>query len=101
VISKGTWFGFGDVKYIAVLGFFLGFDMGLSAVVLSFWIGAAVALVLLLMKKILPWVNLPLFKNNLTIKSEIPFGPFLSLGIFLSFCLNLDLFKIHEFLNFF
>ncbi len=25
LISKGTWFGLGDVKYIAVLGFFLGF----------------------------------------------------------------------------
>jgi leader peptidase (prepilin peptidase)/N-methyltransferase len=96
LISKGTWFGLGDVKYILVLGFFLGFSMGLSAIVLSFWIGATFALLAISFKKITPHINLPLFKNNLTIKSEIPFGPFLSLGIIISFCLNLDLFKIHE-----
>lgn len=84
LISKGRWLGFGDVKYIAVLGFFLGFAQGLSAVVIAFWIGAVVSL------SLLP------FKKNLTIKSEIPFGPFLSLGTIISFCLSLDIFKIHE-----
>jgi leader peptidase (prepilin peptidase) / N-methyltransferase len=101
LISKGTWFGFGDVKYIAVLGFFLGFIQGLSAIVMSFWIGAAFSLLALSLKKIAPRLNLPLLRNNLTIKSEIPFGPFLSLGIILSFCLSLDLFQIHEIINIF
>ena len=96
LISKGRWLGFGDVKYIAVLGFFLGFAQGLSAVVLAFWMGAAFSLTSLFLKKIVPHINLPLLKNNLTIKSEIPFGPFLSLGIVISFCLSLDIFKIHE-----
>jgi leader peptidase (prepilin peptidase)/N-methyltransferase len=95
LISKGTWFGLGDVKYIAVLGFFLGFSQGLSAVVLSFWIGAAFSLLALSLKRLMPHINLPSFQNNLTIKSEIPFGPFLSLGIIISFCLSLDLFQIH------
>jgi prepilin signal peptidase PulO-like enzyme (type II secretory pathway) len=44
---------------------------------------------------------LPLLRNNFTIKSEIPFGPFLSLGIILSFYFNADLFQIHNFLAFF
>jgi leader peptidase (prepilin peptidase) / N-methyltransferase len=101
LISKGTWFGFGDVKYIAVLGFFLGFVQGLSAVILSFWVGAAFSLVVLSLKKLTPRINLPLLKNNLTIKSEIPFGPFLSIGIIISFCLSLDLFQINALLNFF
>jgi len=101
LISKGTWFGFGDVKYILVLGFFLGFIQGLSAVVLSFWIGAVFSLGALFLKRFVPHLNLPLLKNNLTIKSEIPFGPFLSLGIIISFCLSLDLFQIHELFNIF
>lgn len=101
LISKGTWFGFGDVKYILVLGVFLGFIQGLSAIVLSFWIGAVFSLLALSLKKLIPHVNLPLLKNNLTIKSEIPFGPFLSLGIILSFCLSLDLLQIHEIFNIF
>src|SRR3989344_1131246 len=101
LISKGTWFGFGDVKYILVLGFFLGLAQGLSAVILSFWIGATFALLALSLKKLIPHINLPLFKNNFTIKSEIPFGPFLSLGIIISFYLSADLFQIHEIFNIF
>jgi leader peptidase (prepilin peptidase) / N-methyltransferase len=101
LISKGTWFGFGDVKYILVIGFFLGFSQGLSAIVLAFWIGAVFSLIILSFKKIAPRINLPLLKNNLTIKSEIPFGPFLSLGIVISFYLSLDLFHINELFNIF
>ncbi|MEK7669445.1 MAG: prepilin peptidase [Patescibacteria group bacterium] len=96
LISKGQWLGFGDVKYIAVIGFLLGFVGGLSAVVLSFWIGAAFSLIALFLKKITHFINLPILKNNLTIKSEIPFGPFLSLGVIISFYLSLDLFHINE-----
>ena len=99
--SKGRWLGFGDVKYILVLGFFLGFSQGLSAIVLSFWIGAILSLIALSLKKLTPHINLPLLKNNLTIKSEIPFGPFLSLGIIISFYLSADLFQIHELFNLF
>jgi leader peptidase (prepilin peptidase) / N-methyltransferase len=96
LISKGTWFGFGDVKYIAVLGFLLGIANGLSAVVLAFWIGAIFAVIALFFKKITPHINLPLLHNNLTMKSEIPFGPFLSLGAIICLCLSIDIFHIHE-----
>ena len=99
LISKGRWIGLGDVKYIAVLGFFLGFIQGLSAIVLAFWIGAAFSLLALSFKKIAPHINLPLLGKSPTIKSEVPFGPFLSLGIITSFYLNLDLFQIHELFN--
>src|SRR3989344_972426 len=99
--SKGRWLGFGDVKYILVLGFFLGFVEGLSAVILSFWIGAVFSLIALSLKYLKLHLNLPLLNNNFTIKSEIPFGPFLSTGIIISFYFNLDIFKIHEFFNIF
>jgi prepilin signal peptidase PulO-like enzyme (type II secretory pathway) len=98
-ISKGRWLGFGDVKYIFVIGFFLGLANGVSAVILAFWIGAVFSLGLLALKKIN--INLPMFKNALTIKSEIPFGPFLSLGILLAFLFNLDIFHINFILEVF
>ncbi len=101
LISRGRWLGFGDVKYIAVIGFFLGFIQGISAVILAFWIGAAFSLIALLLKKMKSHFSLPTFLNNLTIKSEIPFGPFLSVGILVSFFLNLDLFQINFLLNVF
>lgn len=100
LFSKGAWFGFGDVKYIGVLGFLLGFAVGLSAVILAFWVGAVFSLLALSIKKVIPRLNLPLLKNNLTIKSEIPFGPFLSLGAIASFLFDLDLFGIYEFFVF-
>lgn len=99
LISGGTWFGFGDVKYIAVIGFLLSLPQALSAVVLSFWIGAVFAISILLLKRLKLHTNLPIFKNNLTIKSEIPFGPFLSLGLIISFYLNADIFQIHSLFN--
>lgn len=101
VISKGRWLGFGDIKYMLVIGFFLGLAQGLSAIVLSFWIGATFSLLAILLKKIIPYINLPLMRNNLTIKSEIPFGPFLSLGVIISFYFNVDLFQIHSLFGFF
>lgn len=101
LISRGTWFGFGDVKYIFVLGFFMGFVQGLSAVVLAFWIGAALSVAAFSLKFLKPHIKLPLLRNNFTIKSEIPFGPFLSLGTIISFFLNLDLFQIRTLLDVF
>lgn len=101
LFSRGAWFGFGDVKYIAVLGFWLGLPIGLSAVILAFWIGAVFAIFGLTIKKISPHFRLPLLPENLTIKSEVPFGPFLSLGAILSFLLGLDLFNLSIFLNVF
>lgn len=96
LLSKGLWIGFGDVKYILVIGLLLGFNTGLSAVVLSFWVGAFISVLLILFQRLK--IKLPYTRNNLTIKSEIPFGPFLSLSIIVSFCLHLDLFKINELL---
>lgn len=96
IISKGTWFGFGDVKYIAVLGFFFGLAQGASAVTLAFWVGAIYALLAIFLKKIAPNVSLPLVSKGLTIKSEVPFGPFLSLGAVLGLLWSFDLFHIYE-----
>lgn len=99
LLSRGRWLGLGDVKYIFVIGFFLGLIQGVSAVVLAFWIGAAVSLFALLLKNLKSHIHLPMFGNNLTIKSEIPFGPFLSAGIIISLYLNADILKIQSLIN--
>lgn len=66
-ISKGRWMGFGDVKYVIFMGFFLGFPNIVVGLFISFLIGAVIGTVLLFMRK----------KG---LKSEIPFGPFLIAG---------------------
>lgn len=99
LVSRGRWLGFGDVKYIAVIGFLLGPVQGVSAVILSFWIGAAFSVIALSLQRIKTHIDLPLLRSGLTIKSEVPFGPFLSVGTVLSFYLNIDLFQIKYLLD--
>lgn len=84
LVSRGRWMGFGDVKLVLGIGWFLGLVSGISAVILGFWIGAAVSLILLFLQK------LNLRGKSLTIKSEIPFAPFLILGLLSVFFLGFD-----------
>ena len=71
LISKGSWMGFGDVKLAFFIGLFLGYPNTAVALFLSFFIGAIIGLGLIILRK-------------KTMKSEIPFGPFLVLSIFIS-----------------
>ncbi len=81
-VSKGTWIGFGDVKLIIPLGLSVGYTSMFSMVVLSFWIGAIVGVLVLLIQKV-HHQSQPHFKflpTPLTMKSAVPFAPFLILG---------------------
>lgn len=81
-VSKGTWIGFGDVKLIIPLGLSVGYAAVFSMMVLSFWIGAIVGVLIILIQKIRQ-MSQPHFKflqAELTMKSAVPFAPFLILG---------------------
>jgi len=91
--SRGRWMGFGDVKLVLGIGFFLGLVSGLSAVVLAFWLGAGVALALIGLSRFLAWSQWPLrwsFLTTVSMKSEIPFGPFLVIALVINFFWRLD-----------
>ena len=88
LFSKGRLLGLGDAKLMAGMGLLLGIWGAVSAVFLSFWIGAAFILILYLHKKIFST------SYNITMKSEIPFAPFLVLGTVLTFFFEIN------FLNF-
>jgi len=87
LVSQGKWMGLGDVKLSLGMGFALGIGGGLSAVVFAFWIGATWAIATL--------VTQVAYKNfgysKLSLKSEIPFAPFLVLGFYIVFFSNLTL----------
>jgi leader peptidase (prepilin peptidase)/N-methyltransferase len=89
LFSKGRWMGLGDPKLVLGIGWFLGPIMGLSAVILAFWTGAAYGLVLLTLSK-LNWRGLKI--NG---KTEVPFAPFLILGFLLVFFFNLDILNLN------
>lgn len=100
-ISGGRWMGFGDVKLALGIGWFLGLVGGIYAILWSFWIGGAVAIVLLLSKNFLSTLPFKgaLFSElkGLTIKSEIPFGPFLVLGTMIYFFAKPDFLGLEMF----
>jgi len=71
LISHEKWLGWGDVKLAFLMGLFLGWPKILLALFLAFFIGAIIGIELIILGK-------------KTLKSEIPFGPFLVSGTFLA-----------------
>jgi len=90
LLSRGTWMGLGDAKLALGIGWLLGLYYGLSAIILAFWIGAVWGIILLIMSH----TGLFLGGKKLTMKSEIPFGPFLVLGMLLIILFNIDVFNL-------
>mgnify|MGYP001570046706 FL=1 len=80
LISRGRWIGLGDAKVLLGIGFLLGPSLGVSSLVYAFWIGALFSLFLLSMRG-----------KEFTMKSEIPFGPFIVLGTAIAYFLNLNI----------
>ena len=77
--------GLGDAKLALGMGFLLGLSAGVTALLLSFWIGAIISLLLILFSRLLSASVL-----RYTMKSEIPFGPFLALSTFIVFLFDID-----------
>ncbi len=70
IISKGG-MGGGDIKFMAATGFFLGISTTALALFLAFLIGSIVGIGLMVLR----------IKGR---KDPIPFGPFLSIGVFIA-----------------
>lgn len=80
-LSKGRWMGLGDSALELSLGWFLGLTLGLSALMFAFWAGALVGIAGIVARR------------GVTMKSEVPFAPFLILGAFVAFATHVDLFS--------
>lgn len=85
--SDGRWMGFGDVKLVLGIGLLLGLSKGVTAIIVAFWLGAIVGLLLILAK------NFGLLKRfpRLSLKSELPFAPFLVLATLLGLIFEFNL----------
>lgn len=89
-VSKEKWMGYGDGKLAFSLGIFLGpLKSGLAAL-FSFWIGTVFGIIILILSR-----------KKTSLKSEVPFAPFLAAGAFLAFLLEGDtLIKLVELSSF-
>lgn len=101
-VSKGTWMGFGDAKLGFGIGMYLGVAQGISAVIVGFWSGAIIAIGTLAFQKIFIQLGTSRLRTSVptvTMKSEIPFAPFLIFGILIALLFRLDLFHIQFFFS--
>lgn len=90
--SGGRWLGFGDAKLAVPLAFMVGIGGVFSMIALSFWIGTIISVVVLVWQKYRRRGQLAfhLRQTTLTIKSEVPFAPFLILGFLVVFIGGVD-----------
>lgn len=77
-VSGEKWMGYGDSKLAASLGLFLGPLKTLMALMFSFWIGALFGILVLFLTR------------KISLKSQVPFAPFLALGSFFAFLIEID-----------
>ena len=84
LVSKGRWIGLGDIKLIFLIGLLLGYPMGYIAIVSSVWLAALFSMALLVVKKA-------------TMKTEVPFGSFLSATTIIFIIFGNELQKISKY----
>lgn len=75
LVSQGTWMGLGDAKLILGTSLILGFPASLIAFLFSFWLGALAGIGLI-------------FFANASVKSRLPFGPFIIIASILAYFLT-------------
>jgi leader peptidase (prepilin peptidase)/N-methyltransferase len=97
-VSRGAWLGFGDVKLAIPLGLWVG-PMGVfSFVVGSFWVGAIISIFILCWHRFeRGQKRLQLSSQTLTMKSAVPFAPFMILGAALVYFLQFDALSLFSF----
>lgn len=100
--SRGQWIGFGDAKLAIPLGFIVGFPAVFSMLVLSFWIGAVLSLGIISFQYLHKrgQLGLRLSSRRLTIKSEVPFAPFLILGFLAVLLFHIDVLTLTSYVLF-
>jgi leader peptidase (prepilin peptidase)/N-methyltransferase len=76
-ISRGTWMGFGDVKLALGIGWLLGPWSGVFAIFFAFIIGSVVLVPMMVYERVTHTRTYGEVPAGLTMKSEVPFGPFL------------------------
>lgn len=80
LVSRGRWMGWGDGAMMLGVGWLLGLAGGYTALMVGFWSGAAVGIAILALRR------------GYTMKSELPFAPFLIVGAGVAYFFHADIF---------
>ncbi len=112
-VSGGRWMGLGDAKLALPIGWMLGMAYGFTAIVYSFWIGTVVIVACMLFGEAITAfssknnaLGIQIFKGrlgaylkrkfpSLGLRTEIPFGPFMIVGLYVVYFTAKCLFCLH------
>ncbi|MGC9602474.1 MAG: prepilin peptidase [Minisyncoccia bacterium] len=89
LVSWGRWMGWADSALELSIGALLGLSAGATALSFAFWSGALIGVILIALSRV--FSRLHFFRY--TIKSEMPFAPFLVLGAALAYFCHVDFFS--------
>jgi leader peptidase (prepilin peptidase) / N-methyltransferase len=95
--SAGRWLGYGDAKLALPLGLMVGWPGVFSMLVLSFWVGTIISLSMLgyqQYRRRRGQQRLRFLTQPLTMKSEVPFAPFLIVGFLLVYICGVDVLSL-------
>jgi leader peptidase (prepilin peptidase) / N-methyltransferase len=98
--SGGRWIGLGDAKLVLPLAAIAGLVGTFSMVVLSFWVGTILSLSSIAVQYL--WQKrgqqrLRFATKPLTMKSEVPFAPFLIAGFLLVYLAQVDVLQLIDY----
>lgn len=82
LVSKGAWLGGGDLRLGALMAVLLGAKLIILALIVSYFLGALISIILLI-------------SNKATRKTAIPFGPFLIMGLLTSLFVGEELITMY------
>ncbi len=82
--TGGKGMGMGDVYIAAAVGLLLGLFRGIEALMFAVWIGTIFYLSVMALSSVLKSFRLPRRFSRVTMKTELPFVPFLALGVLLA-----------------
>ena len=91
--SRGRFMGLGDAKLALGMGWFLGISQGVLAVMFAFWAGALVGILLIITPMISRKMAMPQ-SWSFTLKSQIPFAPFLIFAFFITLFFDINLYAL-------
>ncbi len=89
LLSKGKQMGLGDSKLMVGIGFLVGTSLGFSAIFISFWVATLFVIFLFIFNKIMN-KKLVLAGENSIMKTEIPFAPFLIIGVLITIIFGIN-----------
>lgn len=91
LLSRGRAMGFGDAKLSLSIGLLVGAQAGFSGIILAFWIGAIYGVGAII---ITHSSGLLRKGKRVTMKSEVPFAPFIILATWASLIFHLNLIHV-------